>query len=106
MKKTCGLFVAGVVAAAIVYFILIRCFLSEIHLIPSIGLAILGGFSLLAIFGALSGYIQSLSDKNVITRALTGKPFVDGKRAAAIGRIDASGLATLTAPFSERDCLA
>jgi hypothetical protein len=106
MKKTCILFVVGVCIASVAYFALIRSYVPEIHFVPSIGIAILGGVSVLALFGAISGFVQRLSDKVVITRAVKGAPFSDGKRAAAIGRIEASGLATITAPFSGRDCLA
>lgn len=106
MKKTCLLFVVGLCLATISYFFLIRHYLPEIPLIPSAGLAVLGGFSLLALFGAVTNLIQGLSDKIVLSRAIKRAPFSDRKRAAAIGRIDRSGLATLTAPFSGRDCLA
>ena len=106
MKKTCGLFLLGLLIATFAYFFLIRRYVPEIHIVPSIGLAVLGGFSALALFGAVSTLVQGVSDKTVIARARSGKSFVDGKRAAAIGRIHASGLSTITAPFSGRDCLA
>ena len=106
MKKTCILFVVGVFIATIGYFILIRRYIPEIHSVPSAGLAVLGAVSALALFGAITTFIQGLSDKIVIARAVKGVPFSDGKRAAAIGRVDASGLASITAPFSGRDCLA
>jgi hypothetical protein len=96
----------GLCAAVVAYFLLIRRYLPEIHPVPSVGLAILGGFSMLALFGAISNLIQGLSDKIVLTRAANCKSFSDGKRAAAIGRVEPSGLRTLTAPFSGRDCLA
>jgi hypothetical protein len=106
MKKTCLLFVVGLCLATVAYFLLIRRYLPEIPLIPSVGLAVLGGFSVLALFGAVSNFIQGLSDKTVLSRAIKRTPFSDGKRAAAIGRVEPSGLATLTSPFSGRDCLA
>src|SRR5258705_14023963 len=106
MRKTCLLFVVGVCIATVAYFILIRRYIPEIHFVPSAGLAILGGFSALALFGAITTFIQSLSDKIVIARAVKGVPFSDGKRAAAIGRIAPSGLASIAAPFSGRDSLA
>ena len=106
MKKTCALFVLGLGLAMAAYFLLIRRYIPEIPLFPSAGLALLGAFSALALFGAISTLVQGLSDKIVLARASSGKAPRDGKRAAAIGRIDASGLATITAPFSGRDCLA
>ena len=106
MKKTCILFVVGLCLATIAYFLLIRRYLPEIHSVPSVGMAILGGFSALALFGAITNLLQSLSDKIVLTRAIKRVPFADGKRAVAIGRVEPSGLATLAAPFSGRDCLA
>jgi hypothetical protein len=105
MKKTCLFFLIGFLLAAVSYFWLIRHFVPEIHPVASAGIAVLGAFSLLALFGAISKFIEGLSDKFVITRATNREPFRDGKRAAAIGRIEASGLATITAPFSGRDCL-
>jgi len=106
MKKTCLLFVLGLCIVTVAYFLLIRRYIPEIHPLPSVGLAVLGGASALALFGAISNLIQGLSDKIVLARAAKSSPLSDGKRAAAIGRIDSSGLATITAPFSGRDCLA
>ena len=105
MKKTCLFFRIGLCLAAAAYFLLIRHYVPEIHTLPAIGLSVLGAFSMLALFGAISNLIQGLSDKRVIARALNREPFSDGKRGAAIGRIEAAGLATITAPFSGRDCL-
>jgi hypothetical protein len=105
MKKACLFFVIGLCLAVVGYFLLIRHYLPEIHPAPSAGLALLGAFSLLALFGAISRFIEGLSDKRVISRAKNREPFPDGKGAAAMGKIDATGLATLTAPFSGRDCL-
>src|SRR5687767_2144533 len=106
MKKTCLLFLLGLVVATIGYFLLIRHHVPEFPTLPSIGLSVLGAFSALALFGAISNVVQAVSDKSVITRAIQGKPFRDGKRAAAIGTLHPSGLATITAPFSGRECVA
>ena len=106
MKKTCLLFVLGLCGASLLYLFLIRFFIPELPWGLSIGLCLLGGFSALALFGAVSTIVQGVSDKKVLSSARKGLSFQDGKRAAAIGTIEPSGLKTLTAPFSKRECLA
>src|SRR5262245_60941851 len=88
------------------YYYFITRYIPEIAGMPVFILSALGGFALLALFGSISSIVQTISDKAVIARALKGKPFRNGKRAAALGRIEPSGLAQLTAPFSGNDCLA
>lgn len=106
MKKTCALFVIGLILAMIGYYFAIRRFIPEAPLPAALGLALLGAFSALALVGAITRVVQGVSDRSVIQRAVKNKPFADGKQAAAIGSIAATGMATLSAPFSGRECVA
>jgi hypothetical protein len=68
MKRTYMLFFVGLCIATVAYFLLIRRYVPEIHPVASAGIAVLGGASMPALFGAISKLVQSLSDKMVLAR--------------------------------------
>jgi hypothetical protein len=106
VKKSCGLIASLALASVGGYFLLIRHYAPRGTEITAMAiLAVLGGVSLLVFLGSIGTLFQVAKDRSVIRAALAGKPFKNGKRAAAIGRIVPAGLSLCTSPFSEKECV-
>jgi hypothetical protein len=107
VKRSCGLIAFLALASIAGYFLLIRHYARPgSETIPLVILALLGGVSLLVFLGSIGTLFQVAKDRSVIRAALAGKPFRNGKRAAAIGRILPAGLSLCTSPFSKKECVA
>lgn len=100
MKKGCLLWLLQLVALAGLYYLAFRGRIAP----PADGLAALGGgLALTLAIGAFRNAWSARKGRALLDRTLTGAPFEDGQRIAAVGPIMALG-APIHAPFSGTPC--
>src|SRR5687767_2850832 len=101
MKKGCLLWLLQLAVVTGLYYLVIRGRLDP----PRDGLAALGGgLALMLVIGSFRNAWLARQNRALLDRALTGAPFEDGQRIAAVGPIMALG-APIPAPFSGTPCV-
>src|SRR4051794_22911956 len=100
MKKGCLVFLVQFIVLALVYYLGLHRRISP----PGdwVG-ALVGAFGMSLLIGAFRNAAAAWGDRRRFGRALSGEPFRDGERIAAIGPIWAAE--PLEAPFSRRRCV-
>ena len=71
----------------------------------AIAAALIGGFFVFLGISYILGIGTKIAEARIVGRALNGVPPVDGKKYAAIGRIQPIGGRTITSPFTKTPCV-
>jgi Ankyrin repeats (3 copies) len=101
MKKGCLLWLLQLVVFTGLYYLAIRGRVTpRAEWLGALG----GGVSLLLVIGAFRNVWSARKSRALLDHALTGAPFEDGQRIAAVGPVMALG-APIHAPFSEIPCV-
>jgi hypothetical protein len=101
MKKGCLLWLLQLAALTGLYYLAFRGrVIPRVEWLAALG----GGLALMLVIGAFRNVWLARQNRALLDRALTGAPFEDGQRIAAVGPIMALG-APIPAPFSGTPCV-
>lgn len=104
MKKTCSLFIFAYLILFAAYYWFLR---SRIESPGFLILAVLGAAGMLFMISGIAGFFTESSDRTVLMEASKGKRAPqDGKKSAATGSIQATGLTLCRSPLTNEECVA